>query len=87
METDPVLSEERTPELRRTTLVPLSFSALAMIISWVSFVLSFYPSLCQSIYNWTGRDLETTRYVFVFTGILFTFCFVASWRAWRKTRI
>ncbi len=86
MEENPVLPADSSRELRRTTLVPLCSSALAMVMSWTIVVLSFFPDACQSIYDWTGKDFEPTRYVFMFTGVLFTACFIVSWRAWRKAR-
>jgi hypothetical protein len=86
MEMKPVAPETRAPELRRTILVPLFSSALVVILSWTGFVLSFYPKACQLIYESIERDFETSRYVFGFTGVLFTCFFIFSWRAWRKAR-
>jgi len=84
MDSKTLVSEDCAPELRRTTLVPLISSALSMIISWVAVVLSYNSDICQSIYNWVERDLEAARYIFMFTGLVFTIAFIYSLHIWRK---
>lgn len=84
MEEKPVFSEDHALELRRTTLVPLIFSLISMAISWTAVVLSYFSDLCQSIYNLIERDLEATRYISIFTGIIFTIFFIISYSAWKK---
>jgi len=84
MDSKTLVSEDCAPELRRTKLVPLISSAICVAISWLAVVLSFNSDICQSIYNWVGRDLEAARFVFMFTGVIFTCGFIISWLAWKK---
>jgi len=84
MDSETLTPEGGAPELRRTTLVPLISSAISMAISWIAVVLSFNSDICQSIYNWVERDLEAARYIFMFTGLVFTIAFIYSLHIWKK---